>query len=123
MKKIVILLAVAFGFYGCELSQVTKQDNLNSADSMDQSSNELSPKATWSHIGGVTEPTSNFTNGATSDLAMDIYNNEPYVAYADFSNSFKLRVKKCVGGTSCTSWTGLGANISANEAYDISIAV
>ncbi len=118
MKKLVVLIAVTLGFYGCELSQVAKQDNLNSADSMDQSTGELSPKATWLQIGGGA-----LTSGATSDLSMDIYNNEPYVAYADFSNSFRLQVKKCVGGTSCTSWTGLGANISANEAYDISLAV
>jgi len=119
MKKVSVLIAMStlLTISACKLTQ----DGRIMIDPSEATALQDSPKtASWTVVG-----TNPLSSAATSSIAMSMFNGStPYVAYADGTGtSFKLAVQACTGGASCTSWTTVGTNISANEAYDIAMAV
>lgn len=131
MKRLSLLATISLLFVvsACQVTQDGKIMPNSSEMTMLESQNALSPvkidgdpvpKALWSNL--VSNPLNGYV---TTNVSSAIFNGvTPYVAYADGnSTNFTLTVKACIGGATCTAWTTIGSNISADEAYDISMCV
>ena len=126
MNKLLLLATVSilFAISACKLTQegriMLDPSELTTIKDSLPNNQESAPKAAWANV------VSNPLNAAvTSNVALAMFNgNTPYVAYADgVGVSFKLAVKACSGGATCTAWTTVGTNISTNQAYDIGMDV